>query len=78
MTARLAAPLLPFVLAAGCASAPTDEQTAQASPQSQATTATDQPNASLAALPASTEPQPDNAFADALQPKTETGVDRFL
>ncbi|MEO1535593.1 MAG: S8 family serine peptidase, partial [Planctomycetota bacterium] len=78
MTARLAAPLLPFVLAAGCASAPTAEQTAQASPQSQATTATEQPNASLAALPASTESQPDNAFADALQPKTETGVDRFL
>ncbi|MEL6497332.1 MAG: S8 family serine peptidase [Planctomycetota bacterium] len=82
MPARLAAPLLPFILAAGCASAPNTESTAEptapTASQNQPAAAPAQPNATLAAFPASTEPEPDNAFADALQPKTETGVDRFL
>ncbi len=70
MTARLAVSLLPLVLTAGCASSPPADP-------AEPTTATE-PNATLTAAPVASAYQPTGSYLDALQPKAETGVDRFL
>ena len=70
MTVRFAASLLPFVLAAGCASSPPEEAGQPA--------AANEPNASVTSVKAARPAQPTGSASDALQPKKETGVDRFL
>ncbi len=73
MTVRLAAPLLPLVLAAGCASSSADAVRPDAAPN-----AANEPNASVVAMPVANPVQPEFSYLDSLQPKKETGVDRFL